>query len=128
MTLHDDRRLRRSDDPLVALHFQLTHARHEAALDTVVVADGAGLVVAGAGSWAACEELAAFAPLLASGQPVGAARVEALRARVSVRAIDVAGDRLLLCSTRNEAAPSGHEAVLARAASGVSRILQERAA
>jgi hypothetical protein len=34
--------------------------RAEAELEAVVVADGEGLVVAGAGAWAACEELAAF--------------------------------------------------------------------
>ena len=48
MTLDLDRRKHRSDDPLVALHHQLSHVRTEADLDAVVIADGAGLVVAGA--------------------------------------------------------------------------------
>ena len=47
-----ERRRRRSPDPLVALHYQLSSVRKDGALDTVVVADGSGVVVAGAGSWA----------------------------------------------------------------------------
>src|SRR5258706_11528759 len=65
MTTADDRRRKRSTDPLVALHYQLAHARHDGQLEAIVVADTSGVVVAGAGSWAVCEELAAYAPLLA---------------------------------------------------------------
>src|SRR5258708_7737843 len=65
MTPPEDRRRQRSDDPLVALHYQLTHARRDGRLEAVVVADDWGVVLAGAGAWAACEELAAYAPLLA---------------------------------------------------------------
>src|ERR1700690_2854417 len=67
----EEPRRRRSPDPLVALHYQLSSTRREGALDTIVVADGSGVVVAGAGSWAACEELAAFAPLIARGETFG---------------------------------------------------------
>ena len=63
----DDRRRRRSSDPLVALHYQLSSARTRGDLDAIVVADPSGVVVAGAGSWPLCEELAAYAPLLAEG-------------------------------------------------------------
>ncbi len=117
----EDRRRRRSLDPLVALHYQLSSTRKEGALDTIVVADHEGVVVAGAGSWAACEELAAFAPLLARGEPM-AERGE----NVTVRSVEIGGDHVLLCT---RAAPSTselfgvREAAIKRAAVGVSRIL-----
>ena len=63
----EDRRRRRSADPLVALHYQLSVTRSRGELDAIVVADASGVVVAGAGSWPVCEELAAYAPLLAEG-------------------------------------------------------------
>jgi hypothetical protein len=37
-----DRRRRRSDDPITALHYQLAHTRSEARLDAVVLVDDAG--------------------------------------------------------------------------------------
>jgi hypothetical protein len=136
-----DRRLRRSDDPMVALHHQLAHARDEASFDAIVVADDTGLVVAGAGAWVACEELAAYAPLFASAglsapAPPGARRTSLtrpsvadglerdsrfaeLRHEVDVQPVDVDGHRLLLC------ARGGRDGARAmkRAANGVARIL-----
>ena len=114
MDQNAERRQRRSLDPLVALHYQLSSTRREGSLDTVVVADGTGVVVAVAGWWAACEELAAFAPLIASG----AHRVD----DVSVRTVDVGGDRVLLCV--RAAAKDARETAMKQAAVGVSRILQ----
>ena len=58
-----DRRKQRSTDPLVALHYQLAQSKLRSAAEAIVLADGAGVVVAGAGSWVICEELAAYAPL-----------------------------------------------------------------
>ena len=55
----DDRRLRRSSDPLVALHYQLSSTRARSDLDAIVVADPSGVVVARAGSWPVSEELPA---------------------------------------------------------------------
>ena len=117
----EDRRRRRSIDPLVALHYQLSSTRKEGALDTVVVADDEGVVVAGAGSWAACEELAAFAPLIARGEPL----LEG--GGVSVRSVDIGGDRVLLCTRAaqsTEELSAVREAAITRAVVGVSRILQ----
>jgi hypothetical protein len=116
--LSEERRSRRSPDPLVALHYQLSSSRREGALDTLVLADGSGVVVAGAGSWAACEELAAFAPLMLRGDSLGFDRV-------TIRHVDVDGDRVLLCAR----AASGEEGVardaaLTRAAAGITRILR----
>src|SRR5215472_4561954 len=90
MTVLEDRRRKRSRDPLVALHYQLAHARSEGRLEAIVVADDSGVVVAGAGAWAVCEELAAYAPLLVQGvwkEPGlvgGASRVAELGAHVDV--------------------------------------------
>ena len=60
-----ERRTRRSNDIMTALHYQLAFARHQGGFDALVLADSAGCVVAGAGAWATCELLAAYAPLLA---------------------------------------------------------------
>lgn len=127
----EDRRQKRSDDPLVALHYQLAHARSRGALDAIVVADAAGVVVAGAGSWAACEELAAYAPLLASARPAGDAngsRVDVLRRDTAVTRVEWGGDdvELLVCA-RGGAAGRGRDVTLAEAMSGVARILRAAA-
>src|SRR5262245_54859139 len=62
-----ERRCRRSDDPLLALGLLLEAARRAHGARTIAVADASGLLIAGAGSAHACEELAA----------VGAARADA---------------------------------------------------
>ncbi len=133
----EDRRQKRSTDPLIALHYQLAHARTRGALDAIVVADASGVVVAGAGSWAACEELAAYAPLLlvraagARGAEVDlggyaesdASRVELLRGQTTVTSLEVDDEELLVC------ARGGGErgSALAAAAFGVARILRDAA-
>jgi hypothetical protein len=133
-----ERRRRRSSDPLVALHYQLSSARAQGDLDAIVVADPSGVVVAGAGSWPICEELAAYAPLLADGDWAGmstqvSSRVEALRREVNVRLVSVGGQDVLLCARqkrRSETSDSfesvigvGGHAYLDDAAQAVSRIL-----
>ena len=118
-----DRRRRRSADPLVALHHQLAQAREEGSHDAVVLAEASGLVVAGAGAWPVCEELAAFAPLLArelAGE-IPSARVRSLRREASVLAFEVDGQEMFLCARGGE----GREGSVARAAQGVSRILRD---
>jgi hypothetical protein len=131
----DERRHRRSTDPLVALHYQLSSTRARGALDAIVVADPSGVVVAGAGSWPVCEELAAYAPLLADGTSMTgevSSRVESLRKEVEVRAVTVAGQEVLLCARRQKrVAASETAAALLRdldaAAAGVTRILSAAA-
>lgn len=127
----EDRRKRRSSDPLIALHYQLAHLRQESQLDAIVVADDAGLVVAAAGAWAACEELAAYAPLLArdrwsepDSRGVGAAsRVAEIRAHVDIQSVAVEGQTVLVCARGGTRRP----AMLDRAATGVARILRGEA-
>lgn len=134
----DDRRRRRSSDPLVALHYQLSSTRARSDLDAIVVADPSGVVVAGAGSWPVCEELAAYAPLLADGEWASmssqvSSRVEALRREVDVRLVSIGSQEVLLC-TRQKRRAEAIEAIeagardLEEAARGVSRILTTVAA
>jgi hypothetical protein len=128
MTLVEDRRRKRSDDPLVALHYQLAHAKDEGRLEAIVVADDAGVVVAGAGAWAVCEELAAYAPLLAQGvwtEPgcMGSSRVAELRTEVDVQHVEVDGQQVLLCARGGWMRAMAME----RAAEGVARILKRAA-
>jgi hypothetical protein len=128
MTHLEDRRRKRSLDPLVALHYKLAHARKNGALDAIVVADASGVVVAGAGSWATCEELAAYAPLLAREDEDGmslpvASRVESMRATVGVRTMVIEGQEVLVCARGG----MGRDASLEDAAEGVVRILQRAA-
>ncbi|WP_437586657.1 hypothetical protein [Sorangium sp. So ce1000] len=123
-----ERRRRRSDDPVTALHYQLSTTRAEANLDVVVLVDNSGCLVAGAGAWPACEELAAYAPLLANPDAVQSAavgsRIAALTAEVEVQSLAVAGGEVLLCG-RGGTAERG--ASIARAAAGCLRILRAAA-
>jgi hypothetical protein len=130
MSLPEERRQKRSDDPLVALHYQLAHARQEGRLDAMVVADDAGIMVAGAGAWALCEELAAYAPLLARGRWCepglggdGDGRVAELRTDVDVQPVTVDGQTLLLCASGGWMRAMSVE----KAVGGVARILGKAA-
>jgi hypothetical protein len=122
-----ERRQKRSLDPLVALHYQLAYARQDGRLDAIVVADDSGVMVAGAGAWATCEELAAYAPLFAEAasgmSPTTASRVESLRRQVDVKRVEVEGQAVLLCA-RGGAKRAG---LLDQAARGVARILRPAA-
>ena len=110
-----ERRTRRSDDTTTALHYQLAYARHQGEFNTLVLADSSGCVVAGAGAWATCELLAAYAPLLAHDDASDAPIDD-----VEIQKLSVDGGEVLLCSRGGgqERAPS-----LDRAASGCKRIL-----
>jgi hypothetical protein len=128
MTLVAERRKNRSDDPLVALHYQLAHCRHEGRLEAIVVADDAGVVVAGAGAWATCEELAAYAPLLAQGvwtEPgcASSSRVAELRTEVDVQSVEIDGQQVLVCARGGWMRATAME----RATAGIVRILRRAA-
>ena len=124
-----DRRRRRSDDPITALHYQLSHTRGAARLEAVVLVDDTGCLVAGAGAWPLCEELAAFAPLLAERRAVGNAvlgtRLAAIEPEVFVRSLSLDGAPALLCGRGLAGAGDVASAdLIAQAAAGCSRILQ----
>jgi hypothetical protein len=113
-----ERRTRRSDDTMMALHYQLAFARFEGEFEALVLADPAGCLVAGAGPWPTCEMLAAFAPLFVGRRPkAGAGECPA---DVEIRRVMIDGSEVLLC-----ARGGGHARVpsITRAASGCRRIL-----
>ena len=116
-----ERRSKRSNDPLVALHYQLAHTRSQASLDTIVVADDSGVVVAGAGTWAACEELAAMAPFLAD-ESSSSERLGTLQAETITRKIQLGSSGLILVGKRRKGTPVT-ENVIDRVSEGITRIL-----
>ena len=121
--LDQDRRQRRSEDPITALHYQLAHARHNGGFDALVLVDQAGMLVAGAGAWPVCEELAAFAPLLADQSPRPPAchpELSRLRPRVRLQTLRVQGATVLLAA-RGQGEDQGEH--LESAAAGCLRIL-----
>lgn len=119
--VQEDRRKKRSSDPLVALHYQLAEARREGEHEAMVIADSSGVMVAGSGAWPTCEELAAYAPLLLEQghAPALSSRVESLRQEVSVHAMRVAEQTVFLCARGGRKSRE----TLSRAAEGISRIL-----
>src|SRR5689334_25323891 len=92
-----ERRNRRSDDTMTALHYQLAFARHEGEFDALILADSAGCLVAGAGAWPTCEMLAAYAPLIARGQLEQPALGDPAGG-VEIRTVLVDGSVVLLCA------------------------------
>jgi len=119
-----ERRRRRSEDPITALHYQLAATRWEADMDALVLVDESGCLVAGVGSWPVCEELAAFAPLLADPGAIRNAglgtRLAALSSDVELMRLSVDGAPVILCGRGgNEKRGSS----IARAAAGCHRIL-----
>jgi hypothetical protein len=126
-----ERRVRRSDDPLVALHYQLAEVRQKANLQALVLADASGVVVAGSGSWPVCEELAAYAPLLedctsAENETELTQTLSKLRTEVVIEHVHLeSGDQhILLCGRAAHFANAASTSVLMQnAAQGVVRIL-----
>lgn len=104
---------------MMALHYQLAYARFEGEFEALVLTDGAGCLVAGAGPWPTCEMLAAFAPLLV-GQRSRSSEDRERPSDVEIRRVMIDGDEVLLCARGGGQArvPS-----ITRAASGCRRIL-----
>jgi len=119
-----ERRRRRSGDVITALHYQLSVTRSEGDLEAVVLVDDRGCLVAGAGPWPACEELAAYTPLLTRPRDVRSKRVSArvaqLSGEVESLSFHVDGTAVVLCGRGGSRARS---ASLSRAALGCRRIL-----
>ncbi len=109
--LASERRLKRSEDPLVALGILLDAIRRKEGYSTLAIADASGLIVAGSGHFAACEELAAHAPSL-RGRPA--------ELGPEVRTLSLSGSELIVAG--NEPVPGGLESAVA----GCVRILGRR--
>jgi hypothetical protein len=114
--LAQERRTRRSNDTMTALHYQLAYARHDGGFEALVLTDSTGCLVAGAGAWPTCEMLAAYAPLMAG--PGGNELPEAKG--VELRKMMIDGSEIYLCARGGGGArvPS-----ITRAAAGCRRIL-----
>ncbi|AKT43229.1 uncharacterized protein CMC5_074600 [Chondromyces crocatus] len=93
-----------------------------------MLVDDSGCLVAGAGAWPACEELAAYAPLLANPHAIASAsvgsRVASLSPEVEVRCLDFDGAEVLLCGRGGTVARNDS---MTRAAAGCLRILRAAA-
>lgn len=109
----DDRRKRRSNDPLIALHHHLAETRRKASATAVVLADMQGVVVAGAGAWPVCEELAAYAH---------ATTTEERFADISVSSFEFEGQALIL-AVRSANKASESQDLFDPSVRGIRRIL-----
>jgi len=104
-----ERRVQRSTDPIEALGCWLEATRRRTELASVVLADGSGLLLAGAGPAHECDELAAWAPLLDAGRP---------ECPPALQSVKVHGADAYIC-----AAGRAELTALRDAARGCSRIL-----
>jgi hypothetical protein len=121
-----ERRNHSRGDALLALSRLLDAARRDGELDAVAVSDESGVLVAGAGRWDECEELAAIAPLRQNAPPandVVPTRMDVMVRRTEVRRLSVDGVEVLLAGSGGG---QGRDAALTRAAEGCARILGER--
>jgi hypothetical protein len=106
-----ERRQRRSPDPLTALGFILDTARQAQGFSALAVADSSGLLVAGAGRFADCEELAAHAPIQDPAKMIDCPPD-------AVEMVDIDGLEVLVAARSSGATPN-----LAAVAQGCVRIL-----
>jgi hypothetical protein len=114
-----ERRGARRGDPLAELSLLLDAARRDGAFRALALADAAGVLVAGAGAHADCEELAALAPLVANDTVP--TRLDVLARKMEVRRLTIDGVEVLLCG---DGGPGGALRMTAR---GCARILASRA-
>ncbi|MBI3207130.1 MAG: hypothetical protein HYZ29_36670 [Myxococcales bacterium] len=117
-----DRRGARRDDTLAALGEMLDSVRSDSDFRAIALADGSGVLVAGAGAFSACEELAAFAPLALSrvANDIVPTRVDVALRKMQVRRLTIDGIEVLLCGD------GGESDALRKAAAGCARILGAR--
>ncbi|HVU01717.1 MAG TPA: hypothetical protein VHE30_08195 [Polyangiaceae bacterium] len=123
-----DRRRSRSADPLLSLCRLFEAARQRDGLDAVVLADPTGLAIAGAGSAATCDELAALCPfLLGSGDrpanDVVPCRLDVLDRTLAVQRLRIDGIEVFLCA---EGLPELGDAGMAGVLEGCQRILSRK--
>ena len=117
------RRVRRSDDVLTAMTYQLDACREEAELEAVVVSDDSGLCVATAGRQETCEELAARLPIIGRNAPEfgGILLSGSGGLQMVVRTFQVGGQPLYMCVVGKPHAKM--EGTIKRSIQGVTRIL-----
>ncbi len=121
-----DRRRDRTDSPLIALSRCFESARRRAGLGALVLADVSGLVIAGAGPAAMCDELAAIgaANWDRPANDTVPCRLDVLTRSLEVRRLRIDGIEVLLCTEGD----SEDMEPLAEAVAGCQRILGRRRA
>ncbi len=117
-----NRRGARRDDTLGALGELLDTVRRDGSFRALAVADPTGVLVAGAGAYADCEELAALAPLVErqAANDTVPTRLDVVARKMEVRRLTIDGIEVLLCGQ------GGEGDALRRAAAGCARILGAR--
>jgi hypothetical protein len=121
--MQPERRTHRSDNILEALSLQLASTARRAGFTSLLLAEGQGLPVAGAGPCADLEEIAALAPGLAPGALPwqGTLRRDGWPTLVTVLPVSTGDGPVFLCAAGGHG--SGAAADLLHAGLGVSRIL-----
>jgi len=117
------RRVRRSDDVLKAMIYQLEACQKEAKLEAMVVSDENGLCVASTGKPETCEEVAARLPIIGRHAPdFGGILLSGHGGlKMVVKTFTVEGASLYACAIGKPSARI--ERTLARGIQGVTRIL-----
>jgi hypothetical protein len=122
----DDRRRNRTESALEALTRLVEAARRRAGLDAVTVSDPSGLLLAGAGAHRLCEELAAWAPVVARGadNDVIPTSLDSFEKRTRQRRLAVDGFEIVVTLCGKSAPESAAEsAELEAVTAGCERIL-----
>jgi hypothetical protein len=118
-----DRRRRRTEDVMEALHMQLDACRADAELTAMIVADEHGMCLAASGEVMTCSEIAARLPML--GRKAGDFDGVLLGAKggvpVAMKRIRIDGAELFACALGG--VKERHAMQLVRAEQGVRRIL-----
>ena len=118
-----ERRRRRTEDVMEALHYQLDACRAEAELTAMVVADEHGMCLASSGAMATCSEIAARLPMLSrkAGNFEGVLLGAKGGVPVAMKRIRIDGTELFACAIGGK--QERHAVQLIRAEYGVRRIL-----
>jgi hypothetical protein len=118
----EERRRNRTESALEALTRLVEASRHRAGLDAVAVSDPNGLLLAGAGAARLCDELAAWAPVVARGADNDTipTSLDSFEGRMRSRRLSVDGIQIVVtfCGARADE-PAELDAVSA----GCARIL-----
>jgi hypothetical protein len=120
-----DRRRDRTESTLQALTRLLEAARRRASLDAVAVSDASGLLLAGAGASQLCEELAAWAPLVAqrADNDILPSALDWFESRTRLQRLSIDGLEVVVTLCGVDACESTE---LEAVAAGCSRILGQR--
>ena len=120
-----ERRRHRTESALEALNRLAEASRRRAGVEAVTVSDGAGLLLAGAGAHRLCEELAAYAPLMAHGadNDTVPSALDCFEGRTRLRRFAIDGFEIVVtfCGAKDDA-----EAELDAVSAGCTRILRSR--